>query len=330
MQETVFNQPEQFGSDPVQQPPTVLQLKKRARSLYNQAGLVFVLYFVLGYGFSYLFGLAVGALAEVFGYNITYSQALSNIYSVVIQIVVNVGCVCLFKHFNKIKIKSILRMDRLSPKVVAKGSLISLGVNLLAGIVVSILIAIFSVFLPQLNPSTADFSMTGQFWADFWMLVMVIGVAPITEEYLFRGVLQTGFSRYGNRFAIVLQAVLFALLHGNVIQAVPTFFIGLVLGYVVSTTGSLYNAIFIHVLNNLVATVMSLSIWPNAALLGVEIVVIAAAIVVALCNSKKFAQHMPKNHPAIYAQLRWPSVFTAPVMAVVLVVLVVINIISLI
>ena len=56
--------------------------------------------------------------------------------------------------------------------------------------------------------------------------------------------------RYGDRFAIVASAVLFAVLHGNLIQAPFAFIAGLGIGYAVCITGSLWRGVLIHFCNN--------------------------------------------------------------------------------
>ena len=60
--------------------------------------------------------------------------------------------------------------------------------------------------------------------------------------------------------AIGISALLFGLLHGSIYQLLPTFILGLVLGYAVWRSGSLYCSILIHILNNgLIATL----VWTN-------------------------------------------------------------------
>lgn len=82
--------------------------------------------------------------------------------------------------------------------------------------------------------------------------VATIGVAvilaPLLEEALFRGVLLQGLARrYGPRSATVWTAVFFALFHFyNPWQVVPTFFLGVVLAWLVLTTRSLAASIVVH------------------------------------------------------------------------------------
>lgn len=83
-------------------------------------------------------------------------------------------------------------------------------------------------------------------------LVIAIAVAPVLEEALFRGVILHGLARrHGPQAASFWTAVFFALFHMyNPWQVIPTFFLGLVLAWLVLTTRSLLAAIGVHTLFN--------------------------------------------------------------------------------
>lgn len=83
-------------------------------------------------------------------------------------------------------------------------------------------------------------------------LVIAIVVAPVLEEALFRGVILNGLARrYGPQSASFWTAVFFAAFHlYNPWQVLPTFFLGLVLAWLVLTTRSLMSAIVVHTMFN--------------------------------------------------------------------------------
>lgn len=80
----------------------------------------------------------------------------------------------------------------------------------------------------------------------------------VVEEYAMRGVVMNSLRRYGDMFAIVMSAMMFGLMHGNLVQAPFAFLAGLVLGYVTIKTGTLWTGIAIHFLNNSLSIVYSL------------------------------------------------------------------------
>lgn len=73
--------------------------------------------------------------------------------------------------------------------------------------------------------------------------------APIIEEVIFRGVILKSLSKYGKVFAIIVSALLFGFMHGNIVQGTFAFFIGIVLAYI-SLEYSLKWAILLHFINN--------------------------------------------------------------------------------
>ena len=81
-------------------------------------------------------------------------------------------------------------------------------------------------------------------------LYMAFG-APIAEEILCRGLILRPMEKYGKRFAILMSAFFFGLLHGNVVQTPFAFVVGLVLGYVTVEYNILW-AMVLHMINNLV------------------------------------------------------------------------------
>ena len=92
----------------------------------------------------------------------------------------------------------------------------------------------------------------------FWRAMVIptaVVLAPLGEEVLFRGLLQSMFRRYLRRpwVAILLTSILFSAMHFADIKALPALFaLSLALGYSYERTGRLYSPIMIHMLFNLV------------------------------------------------------------------------------
>ncbi len=78
---------------------------------------------------------------------------------------------------------------------------------------------------------------------------------PLIEEGVFRGfMLQSYAKRRGTRFALLAQAAIFALLHGEPVTAFGAFFVGWILGRAVLAGRSLKAAFAAHAANNLITT----------------------------------------------------------------------------
>lgn len=94
-------------------------------------------------------------------------------------------------------------------------------------------------------------------------------IPAIFEEIAFRGVLMQSLRRFGDTFALVVSAVLFALAHPIPTQMPNAFLMGLTIGYFTLFTGSLRTGMLIHFCHNaLVLLQMVLWQW-DASFAGV-------------------------------------------------------------
>jgi membrane protease YdiL (CAAX protease family) len=93
------------------------------------------------------------------------------------------------------------------------------------------------------------------------LLVVLLAVAvlpAICEEVLFRGVLVRGFaSRIHAWIAIPLAALLFSIYHLNLVQLVPTFTLGIVLGAIALRANSAVPTMLAHGINNMIAILIA-------------------------------------------------------------------------
>jgi membrane protease YdiL (CAAX protease family) len=121
-----------------------------------------------------------------------------------------------------------------------------------------------------------------------WALtILAVSVSPgLFEEFLFRGVLQSGLqvSPLGRRGALMITAGLFAVVHVSPVSIVPLFAVGLLLGYVCLQTGVIWYGVVLHAAFNFTA-IWFANISTSADPLGVywpTEMLIAAAILLPL------------------------------------------------
>ena len=83
--------------------------------------------------------------------------------------------------------------------------------------------------------------------------IVLLGiVAPLTEEFLFRGVILNGFLKnYSVQKAVIVSALLFGLIHLNPWQFLSGFAGGIYLGWLYYRTENLLTCIFVHSFYNL-------------------------------------------------------------------------------
>ena len=94
---------------------------------------------------------------------------------------------------------------------------------------------------------------------------MVLGIISaavlpaVLEELLFRGAILQGARGFGDRFAVFVSAVAFALCHTTVPQLLPALLAGLLFGYFTILSGSLWMTVVIHCCYNLMAAAVELA-----------------------------------------------------------------------
>lgn len=90
-----------------------------------------------------------------------------------------------------------------------------------------------------------------------WSLLLVAVVAPFTEEFLFRGLIQGGLAaRYGERGGIAWTALLFGAMHLNPWQMVSAAIFGVLAGWLMARTGSLIPCVWAHMVGNAAVTLL--------------------------------------------------------------------------
>ncbi|MCH5279158.1 MAG: CPBP family intramembrane metalloprotease [Christensenellaceae bacterium] len=90
----------------------------------------------------------------------------------------------------------------------------------------------------------------------FQVLVMVV-LAPIIEEFIFRKQLIDRTVRYGEGTAILLSGLTFALFHTNMFQFFYAFALGLLFAYIYVRTGRLRYVISLHMIINFMGSIVS-------------------------------------------------------------------------
>lgn len=95
---------------------------------------------------------------------------------------------------------------------------------------------------------------------DFVVTLFIVGFLPaISEEFLFRGCLQTIFRRWGMSVhsAVWLTAFVFSFMHFEFLGFVPRMLLGGALGYLCAWSGSIWPSVCCHFLNNGFAVVVT-------------------------------------------------------------------------
>ncbi|WP_163193610.1 CPBP family intramembrane glutamic endopeptidase [Clostridium thermarum] len=88
-------------------------------------------------------------------------------------------------------------------------------------------------------------------------ILLAVILIPIFEEIFFRGIILNELQNRINTVAsIIISSLIFALFHGNILQGIYTFIMGVLLSLVYIWTRSIWSAITFHITYNFLGTMV--------------------------------------------------------------------------
>ena len=132
-------------------------------------------------------------------------------------------------------------------KTVIVGFIILLSVNSILGLFAEGLELGLNTIGLSANSALKDLDILNQ--STVSMIMYTCLIAPIFEEFIYRGAVLRSLEKYGRQFAILISAVLFGMMHGNFYQIFMAIAVGIILGYL-ATEYSIKLTIILHIINN--------------------------------------------------------------------------------
>ena len=176
----------------------------------------------------------------------------------------------LFKSFEYYRIGSgglrelFEKPDKLSKKLGNISALYGLtqGINLLTALIFFLIPLIFPMVVDNFElrqffePTMLDApqTLTGTILLVFALVI----VAPLFEEFLFRGIMYDALKPFGHGIAILITSILFGLMHSSMRMLFYATAAGFALGYIRYATNSLYVVTILHLIVNAVTAGMLL------------------------------------------------------------------------
>lgn len=230
------------SSDFMIQPPK-FTIYEDAKKDMSQVGGSLWLYIVMQLCMSFVFSFVLAPVSlYFFGYDYSVMNAL---ITMIISLISGMILLWFINSSFRLKLKDLNFSFKPRETIDTIGMMYFF--NYMIGLIGSLL---SKIGLPDTSP---DLWLNGNVWYDIFTFISVVILAPIFEELIFRGMILRTLSKYNKVFAIVITSLFFALLHLNITQAVPAFFMSLVLCYMSLKTNSLLVTILAHATNNLLA-----------------------------------------------------------------------------
>ncbi len=242
--------------------------KKLIRRKYLKVGAVIVfnmlMFNIVLLGAVYLIGGFLGegeTIAERTREWLSQNEAANTLISCLIPIISESLSIILGIVLLKIDMKKLFNLDGFTGKELTNTVIISLGLQTLAALLAQAVAFLLKQF--GLESPTADLSATTSAGATIFMYFYACLLGPVLEELMYRGVILQGLRKYNERFAIIVSALIFGLMHQNYQQFILGFMLGLVLAAAALRSGSLIPSIVTHIIVNTSGVLMQL-IMQNA------------------------------------------------------------------
>lgn len=206
--------------------------------------------------FQLLLGVIINVLAINYGMDYYNNFLTDHIMEITLinEFVIILIPVLIFTAVKKLKFKEVFRINNpgaIPLLLVLLGAVPAYFVALMLNNVVAYLLQLFGELptTPMPVPSNLQEVLVSLF---------VFAVAPgICEELMHRGLMISAYERRGTYTAIAFTAVLFGLFHFDMLNLLGPIFLGILIGYYVLRTNSIFTGILAHFLNNAIAVILS-------------------------------------------------------------------------
>ncbi len=202
--------------------------------------------------------------------------------------------ILLFKA-NGFRISGLIKFKKPKKEDILPFFLLGVGFCSFANMAVSFMGSIFQSFGIKYE---VDFGDKPEGFLGFMLTVIATAVVPaLVEEFACRGLVLGLLRKFGEGFAVTASAILFGVMHGNFQQIPFAILTGLVLGYIVIKTKTIWIAVAVHFFNNFSSVVLDYLFKG----MGIEIqnIIYAIYLTVCLCAGI-FAVYLLKNKMGAY------------------------------
>lgn len=252
------------------------------KKIGSKCGLAVILYVVISYGLSLLLILVSWIFPSISKLYTETVPALA--FDILVTIfAIAVPFFIIHKKMKKEKISEVLPFGTTYNKELAINLvMIFIPVMVMSALAINSVSAVIQEILGiEFESAVSEITLAGT--KEAFMGILSVALVPaIVEEAVIRGIVMQPLRKFGDKFAIIASAVLFACMHGNMVQIPYTVVGGMLLGYLAVATGSLWPSVILHFVNNLYSVVVIVTndnYGENASALAIALMLIAFAII---------------------------------------------------
>lgn len=151
----------------------------------------------------------------------------------------------------RMSVWSYMKPSKRSGAAALKWTSPSFVFNMLSSTAIAFFTSLLNSF--GVDVPTSDFSIREpSTLAVILQFLYIMILAPLIEEMIYRGFILKTISPYSKTAAVLVSAISFGLMHGNIPQAASAFCTGLLYAIIAIKSGSIFPSLIIHSLNNLI------------------------------------------------------------------------------
>lgn len=213
----------------------------RRKIAFTGANYVFLSFTIAFIVFQFLLIIPISIWGEDFLDRYMYGVLLVNQYVIILIPVLA------YTLKEKLDIKSVFRLRR--PGLVP--TLLVILLTLPASLCAGMLNTLMAYLLQYVGDIPVQSFPAPQDLSGLFAGILVIAVSPaLCEELLHRGIMLSAYENRGSYRAVILTAVLFGIFHFDITNLLGPIFLGLLIGYYVVRTDSIFIGMLAHFTNN--------------------------------------------------------------------------------
>lgn len=201
------------------------------------------------------FYLFIGIILLTLG---SYAQ-IKGIYTglLITEYIIILAPTIFFLKMRGYSLKKVLRLNKISLKqalIIPIIVVFSYPIGVFFNYLMMIILNLFG----KINPNPIPIPENGQ--EMIIGLIVVALSAGICEEIMFRGFIMKAYEKKGIKAGIMYSALLFGVFHFNIQNLLGPMFLGVLFGYIVYRTDSIFSSMIAHTTNNAFALILGMLI----------------------------------------------------------------------
>lgn len=218
-----------------------------------------LLYIAIYYAISFIVYAIYYKQSQLEGESLSNARELAKNNMYILTVVIWVICMLCYVLIGKLRrypVSTALKRESSPPIIFVIAVAFAFGCRFLVSVYYSLSenIAVLDESITTAESSLPDITTTSQL---FFALLCSLVIAPCFEEILFRGLVMGELLKIMRPWiAIILQAIVFGVMHGVLFQSIFALVIGIALGFIYYLTKNIRVAVLFHCVFNFSAIFM--------------------------------------------------------------------------